>query len=379
MENRGKTGENKVQLEELYHGKNGDKEIVDFLLKSNKPVLIYGSANHAEMVQVYLKKWGIGVEAFIIDDEFYEKDFLINGIKVTSVKNFIANLENYNIVIGFCNVDKSKFIINNPFLLKTTFCLLWEPLKTYEWSINYLKDNWKKFMNVYNNLADDLSRTVMSRLIEAKLNFNGKKLLKVADGNQYFNELTFCIDSSDEIFVDCGSFNGDTVEKYVQFVNHRYKKVYAFEPNRSNIEDLKKRIKTIENVKIIEKGTWNKDTILEFSEDGSASQIVGKEGNTKIQVTTIDKVVGNDDVTFIKMDVEGSELESLEGAEKTIKRNMPKLAICCYHKCDDIINLYSYIHQFENSEYMYQFYLRHHSNSVYETVLYAIPVKKEKN
>ena len=75
------------------------------------------------------------------------------------------------------------------------------------------------------------------------------------------------------------------------------------------------------------------------------------------------------------MDAEGSELESLEGAKQTIAKNIPKLAICCYHKRDDIVNLYNYINQFENDKYRYSFYLHHHSNSAYETVLYAILIK----
>lgn len=76
------------------------------------------------------------------------------------------------------------------------------------------------------------------------------------------------------------------------------------------------------------------------------------------------------------MDVEGSELESLKGAADTIRKNHPKLAICCYHKKEDIIVLYQYIKSFDNDETEYKFYLRHHSNSAYETVLYAIPIKK---
>lgn len=365
-----------MKIEELSAKRNGDKEIIEILLKSEKAVLIYGSANHAELVQKYLMGCGVAVEAFVVDDEFYEKDFYINGLKATSINNYINVLENYNIVIGFCDIEKSKFIIGNPCLLKTNFFLLWEPLETYNWSEEFLRENWSKLLNVYDNLADNLSRKTMSSLIEAKLNFCGKNLLKIASKNQYFNELTFSIDSSEEIFVDCGAFNGDTVAKYVEFTDNNYKKIYAFEPNQNNIVALKKRVGLIENIEIVEKGTWNQDAILEFSENGSASQIVDNTGSVKVEVTTIDKVVGDDKVTFIKMDVEGSELESLEGAQRTIAKNMPKLAICCYHKRDDIVNLYTYISQFENDRYCYKFYLRHHSNSVYETVLYAIPVKK---
>ncbi len=66
-------------------------------------------------------------------------------------------------------------------------------------------------------------------------------------------------------------------------------------------------------------------------------------GESKVFVTSIDNVVGDDKVTFIKMDVEGAELDSLKGAAKTIKMNAPKLAICIYHKTEDLWAIPKYI------------------------------------
>lgn len=55
-----------------------------------------------------------------------------------------------------------------------------------------------------------------------------------------------------------------------------------------------------------------------------------------------DAIVGNKKVTYIKMDVEGAELNSLIGAHKTIKREHPRLAISIYHS-DDMLNIIEYI------------------------------------
>ena len=132
-------------------------------------------------------------------------------------------------------------------------------------------------------------------------------------------------------------------------------------------------LKTLENIKIIPKGTWREETILGFVSSGDGSYITAGTGDSSIEVTTIDKEI-KEKVTFIKMDIEGSELESLHGASKIIRRDMPKLAICCYHKKDDIITLYNCMKNIENQEKEYRIYLRHHSNSS----LYAIPVRKKK-
>ena len=74
-------------------------------------------------------------------------------------------------------------------------------------------------------------------------------------------------------------------------------------------------------------------------------------------------------VTFIKMDIEGSEYQAILGAEKMITSHKPKLAISVYHKPEDIWQLPLLIYRFNHE---YKFYLRHYSFGNNETVLYAL-------
>ena len=74
-------------------------------------------------------------------------------------------------------------------------------------------------------------------------------------------------------------------------------------------------------------------------------------------------------MTFIKMDIEGAELEALRGAESIIRKQRPKLAICVYHKPEDIWTIPMYILSLQND---YRLFLRHYSFGDTETVLYAI-------
>lgn len=354
-----------------------DEEIVQELKKNKKPILIYGCANHAELVLDYLLENNLEIDAFIVDSQYYKNNFYIRGIEVKDIAEYSNNLDKYNVVIGFCDPVKTQFLIYNSVILKSQFYLLWEPYCMYEWDEGYLNKNWNKIENVYQNLSDSISKNILDELINAKLTGWGKRLLYLADNRQYFNELTFCQNSENEVYVDCGAYIGDTIMKYASFTNGKYRKIYAFEPNKQNMLELNENVASLSNIEIINSGTWSERSILQFEEKGSASQIVNQGGKIMIPVITIDEVVNDDKVSFIKMDVEGSELESLKGAQCTISRNMPKLAICCYHKRDDILELYHYIKSFDNEKIKYKFYLRHHSNSVYETVLYAIPVKQK--
>jgi hypothetical protein len=69
------------------------------------------------------------------------------------------------------------------------------------------------------------------------------------------------------------------------------------------------------------------------------------------------------------MDIEGAELNALKGAEQIIKRYKPKLAICIYHKPEDIWTIPNLLLEFVPD---YQFYIRHYSLTCFETVLYAL-------
>lgn len=360
---------------ERVHKSEGDKKVFYELRKSPKSVLVYGGSDYSEVIYTYLKNNGIETEAFIVDRPYWKDGLTIEGRPIRCIDE--CEIEKYNIVIGFGNVEKSRFLMNNKKLLKSSFYFLWDPVMYYEWDVKYVKDNWNSFMDIYCGLSDEKSKKTLYELIIAKLNqCCSPQLLEIADSElHYFNSLTFGLNTEKEIYVDCGAYTGDTILQYARFTEEKYKRIYAFEPNKECLGDLKENIKSLHHIEIIEKGTWNQATVLKFKSDKEVSHITeDTDGVSSIEVTTIDKEIRPEDkVTFIKMDIEGSELESLQGATKILRRDMPKLAICCYHRKNDIIDLFRFIKSLETSNRKYKIYLRHHSNSSCETILYGIP------
>ena len=84
-------------------------------------------------------------------------------------------------------------------------------------------------------------------------------------------------------------------------------------------------------------------------------------------------VLGDKKVSFIKMDIEGAELETLKVSEHLIRQNHPKLAISIYYRLDDIYEIPLLLLQYNPT---HTFYLRHYSYNPGETVLYAIDWEK---
>jgi hypothetical protein len=106
--------------------------------------------------------------------------------------------------------------------------------------------------------------------------------------------------------------------------------------------------------------------------DYAPASRVAPEGEATIEVTSIDAVLNGEKASLIKMDVEGSELNSLKGAVNTIKAHRPILAVCVYHKPMDIIDIPLYLRETAPD---YSFFLRMY-HSFDEIVLYAIPPER---
>lgn len=88
----------------------------------------------------------------------------------------------------------------------------------------------------------------------------------------------------------------------------------------------------------------------------------------QINIVSLDDVVGDEVVGFIKLDIEGAEYDALEGAQRTIARDKPLLAICVYHKPGDQLALMDYLHSLVPE---YRFWLRHYGTAEWDTILYA--------
>ena len=187
---------------------------------------------------------------------------------------------------------------------------------------------------------------------------------------QYFDK-EIMKKSCDEIFIDGGCYDGRNIYQFVRWCDGDYKKIYSFEPDPGNYKLVEKRIKAkpLSGVKLLNKGLWNESTEIKFVDDGTQGARISDNGQTVIQTTTIDETVGDDRVTFSKLDVEGAEYNALLGAEHAITTYRPKLAISVYHKPEDIFEIPELILSMHND---YKFYLRHYQLSPNETILYAV-------
>lgn len=180
--------------------------------------------------------------------------------------------------------------------------------------------------------------------------------------------------------IDAGGGWGDTALYFAHTVGSQGK-VYTFEFTPDNLEVLHRNIslnpQLADRIQVVSLALWNRSgESIGYSVHGPATSLKRASDQKHLRqtsTTTIDDFVkqeGLNRVGFIKMDIEGSELNALQGAEQTLCTFRPRLAIALYHSLDDFVRVPNYLNELNLS---YQFFLDHFTIHREETILFADP------
>jgi FkbM family methyltransferase len=205
------------------------------------------------------------------------------------------------------------------------------------------------------------------------------------NSNAFFDEFGF-FNRSSEIFVDAGAYVGDSLERFIWSVNGVFSAIHAFEPGKPQFEALQRRVKRLEKewatdpdtIFLVNKGLSHESFKTELDHEApliqtrlkNKNEISHKSGQIvdSVEVVSLDEYFAGDRFTFLKVDVEGSEAELINGATETIRYYRPRIALSVYHYPTDIFTLPLLCAE-KNADYI--FTLQHHSSQLMDTVLYC--------
>lgn len=230
-----------------------------------------------------------------------------------------------------------------------------------------------KFLEVFELFDDEQSLDILDARLYYLFGYGIYPRLKTLP--QYFPKEVLERISEGATFIDCGAFTGDTVEEFRRQVKDNFNKIYSFEMDAINFEKLKNNPATNDDrIKLINMGVSDKKAQVKYSRSGCPSYVCGERDsfNYCAELISVDEMIKdgaiNEKISFVKMDIEGAEMDALRGMKEMIVRDKPVLAICVYHKLNDITEIPLYIHSLVPE---YKMMLRHHSDASGETVLYA--------
>ena len=193
----------------------------------------------------------------------------------------------------------------------------------------------------------------------------------------YFLDSRFSL-LPNEVFIDCGAYDGDTVREVIHRSRGAFSRIVPLEPDPASFAALEEYRGSLppdvaSRITPYPYAVSSVPQRLRFAADGSQSSTISDTGDIWIDAVRLDDLAGDMAPTFIKMDIEGAEMDALEGARQIIARHRPILAICLYHRQSDLWRIPLLIHSIYPG---YRYFLRTHETDGWQTVGYAVPPER---
>jgi len=193
--------------------------------------------------------------------------------------------------------------------------------------------------NVVFDLIDNFNKVTYKTSFNKITLLTNEALYPIVDDFNYYQH--FYKVQPNDVVIDAGANCGHLSIFFSKLVGQNGQ-IFAFEPDKFNIERIEKNKKLnkdlCDNIKIVDLLLWDKNELIDFYEAGtvgsSAIWMPDSAHCVKKQAIRIDDWVVKNTIQkldFIKMDIEGAEIEALAGCVETIKNLKPNFAIASYH------------------------------------------------
>lgn len=338
-----------------------------FLINSNKPIIIYGMGNGADKVLALFEKYGIKCSGVMASDDFvrgqHYREFTVQKLEYFEKKYG-------ELIIALAFGTQIDLVMQHIKALEKKHTVLVPNVPVFGNEIfndDFLFQNKEKIEAAYSLLSDKRSKEVLENAI--KFYYSGKLeyLWSITDDKDEIFNSVLCLNNN-ESYVDLGAYRGDTIDELIHY-GGGYEKIIALEPDIKTYNKLCKHITDMTNVTAYQKTIWKDNRTLYFSNQKGRGSSISSTG-VPIEAISIDTLCENYNPTYIKIDVEGAEKQALAGGINTLKNNKPKLNIAAYHTFGDLFELILIVNAI-NPEY--RFYLRHHPYiPLWDTNLYCI-------
>jgi len=224
------------------------------------------------------------------------------------------------------------------------------------------------FNSIFHALSDRQSKESYYCILAFRFSLDIRYLTNFVDlqSEQYFE--SFVKQPRGSVFIDIGSYDGYTslafASKYPD-----YRSIYVFEPDPDNYKKSIANLSHTQSISINNIGISSEKAILYLTQQNSQSALsTSSTASIAVSVDSLDNLA-IDNVTYIKADVEGHEENVLLGAQLTIGKYKPHLAISSYHSS---LQLFKIPQLALSINPQYKLFFRHYTESIYESVFYMI-------
>jgi FkbM family methyltransferase len=228
---------------------------------------------------------------------------------------------------------------------------------------------------VYGMLADEPSRRELCAQLRWRYWLDDSGMAAPLAGRDIYFPRELITPFDGEVFVDCGAFDGDTLRSFIEHAGGRFEHIFPLEPDPGNRNALEQSTMALgasisSRITALPFGVGDRDGPVQFSADGSAGSHVTSGEGIRVECRKLDNIAWTHLPTYIKMDVEGAEPNALRGASGLLRKHMPVLAICLYHRSEHLWQIPRFIRETAPG---YELFIRRYAEDCWELVCYAVP------
>ncbi len=333
-----------------------EPDVWDSLKNTDLPIMLYGMGNGTDMIIEKLDEIGVSFAEIFASDEFVRGHF-VHGKRVLKYSEICEKYDDFVIVLCFAIHDEKMLSRIRELSQKHTLFAPNVPIvNDGVFTREYIIEHDAEFDKAYSFLSDDFSKQSYIDVLNFKVSGKVEYLFKCQKEKMpvYSEYLNL---SDNEIIMDLGAYDGDTVREFLEATNGRYEKIYAVEADAKNYKKLVNNTQSVERIETFNLAAWDKKETLFFEKKKGRNSKLSSAGNVEVQADSVDNILHGRKITVLKMDIEGSEEKALDGAEFTIKKYNPKLYVCAYHRNSDMFRLPIKILNMNNN---YKLYFCHH-------------------
>lgn len=335
------------------------QDVWQTLQATTKPVVLYGMGNGADKIMDWCEQQQVAVAGIFASDEFVRGQSF-RGLRVETYAAVRARLGDFLVVIAFASESPAVLQYFRELEQRHEVVAPHLPLFAGDEvvSLPWLAQHEQELQQVYDRLADDWSRRVFAAALNYKLSGRLCYLWCCeTERSQDLRELFRW--RAQETYVDLGAYNGDTIQEFLELVQGQYNRIIAVEPDRRNYKKLAAfaAASGLQRLQTVERAVWNEETELVFSDSGGRQSTLLTDKQSTVATIAVDTLLQDQQATYIKMDVEGAELQALQGSARQISAGKPKLFVAAYHHDADLFLLPLLLWQLAPD---YKIYLRKH-------------------
>ena len=353
-------------------------------------VILYGAGDLCKMALEILSDESLNIVK-IVDRDSNKWGRRLCGISIVSIDE-VTEMECNQCLFVDC-ISKAPFHVIEEYLgtfgvkniihfYDVTYLLGERVCMTNGWRYEQLTETDRmNITRVYNALADTISQKyylmmLYWRIRHEEITFSD---IKINMADKYFPaDIIVHLLHDHECFLDGGGYTGNTIEHFLKVVDNRFDHIVSYEPDFENFSHLQAYVKGMgalqKKITLRNYGIGGANARRNFINREISSRFLN-EISDEASFMSVRKIDSEDcgPITFLKLHLEGMELEALQGGIKTIQKYRPIIALTAYHSEEGVWKIPVYLMQMLSG---YRLYYRLHMYEATSSVWYAIPEER---